>query len=125
VTFQVLRNGGELTMKLATEELESRVGERWAFEKWGVSVEDVSRAYARERQLENDKGVLVTGVQQAFPAEQSGINPGDIVLSVNRKKVDTLEALKAAYEEYSENPEKVLLEVMRHHRLSYHVLEPR
>ncbi len=125
VSFQVLRNGGELTIQLATEKLESRVGERWAFEKWGVSVEDVSRAYARERQLKNDEGVLVTGVQQAFPAEQSGINPGDIVLSVNRKKVNTLEALKAAYEEYTENPEKVLLEVMRHHRLSYHVLEPR
>lgn len=125
VVFQVLRNGGELAMQLATEKLESRVGERWAFEKWGVSVEDVSRAYARERQLKNDDGVLVTGVQQAFPAEQSGINPGDIVLSVNRKKVNTLEQLKAAYDEYAENPEKVLLEVMRHHRLSYHVLEPR
>jgi serine protease Do len=125
ITFNVLRNGESLSVDVVTEELESRVGERWAFEKWGVSVEDVSRAYARERQLDNDKGVLVTGVQQAFPAEQSGIGAGDIVLSVNRQKVDSLEALKDYYDRYEENPEKVLLEVWRNHRLSYHVLEPR
>jgi serine protease Do len=125
ITFSVLRNGSQLSIEVVTEKLESRVGERWAFEKWGVSVEDVSRAYARERQLKGHDGVLVTGVQQAFPAEQSGITPGDIVLSVNREKVETLNALKTFYESYEEHPEKVLLEVWRNHRLSYHVLEPR
>jgi len=125
IFFNVLRNGLDLELEVVTEKLESRVGERWAFEKWGVSVEDVSRAYARERKLKNDKGVLVTGVQQAFPAEQSGINPGDIVLSVNREKVDSLDALKEYYESYEDNPEKVLLEIWRNHRLSFYVLEPR
>lgn len=125
VSFKVLRNSKELNIEVITEKLESRVGERWAFEQWGVSVEDVSRAYARERQLKSDEGVLVTGVQQAFPAEQSGISAGDIVLSVNREKVDSLDALKSYYESYEKNPEKVLLEIWRNHRLSYHVLEPR
>ncbi|MEX0325346.1 MAG: trypsin-like peptidase domain-containing protein [Puniceicoccaceae bacterium] len=125
INLVVQRNGNRKELEVVTEKLESRVGERWAFEKWGISVEDVSRAYARELQLKNDEGVLVTGVQQAFPAEKSGIGPGDIVLSVNREKVDSLDALKAFYEAYAEEPEKVLLEVWRNHRLSYHVLEPR
>ncbi len=125
ISFKILRNGKEVALDVTTEALESRVGERWAFEQWGVSVEDVSRAYARERQLKNDEGVLVTGVQQAFPAEQSGLSPGDIVLSVNREKVDSLDALKAYYESYEAKPEKVLLEVWRNHRLSFYVLEPR
>jgi membrane-associated protease RseP (regulator of RpoE activity) len=125
INLVVQRNGKRKELEVVTEKLESRVGERWAFEKWGISVEDVSRAYARELQLKNDEGVLVTGVQQAFPAEKSGIGPGDIVLSVNREKVDSLDALKAFYESYAEQPEKVLLEVWRNHRLSYHVLEPR
>ena len=125
IRLDILRNGDQLQVDVVTEELESRVGERWAFEKWGISVEDVSRAYARELQLKSDEGVLVTGTQQAFPAEQSGIGPGDIVLSVNRQRIDTLEALKAYYESYEAQPEKVLLEVWRNHRVSYHVLEPR
>jgi len=122
---QILRNGKQLPLEIVTEALESRVGERWAFEKWGVSVEDVSKSYARERQLDSDEGVLVTGVQQAFPGEQAGLGPGDIVLSVNRQNVDSLELMKSYYENYEENPEKVLFEVMRNHRLSYLVLEPR
>ncbi len=125
LSFQVLRNGNELDFSVVTEKLESRVGERWAFEKWGISVEDVSRAFAREQQLKTDDGVLITGVLQAFPAEQSGISAGDIVLSINRKKVDSLTSLKDFYESYEASPEKVLFEVMRNHRLRFHVLEPR
>ena len=130
LSFKVLRGGasagsGELQVSLATEQLESRVGERFAFEKWGISVEDVSRAYARERQFRNEDGVLITGVLRAFPAEKSGIGPGDVVLSVNRQPVDSLETLKAFYEDYAGSPDKVLLEVMRDHRVSLHVLEPR
>ena len=124
LTFTILRNRDTIPVTIITEKLESRVGERWAFEQWGVSVEDVSRAYARERKLKTDEGVLVTGVQQAFPAEQSGIYPGDIVLSVNNQGVESLDDLKGFYQGYSEQPEKVLLEVMRDHRVSYHVLEP-
>jgi serine protease Do len=124
LAFTVLRNGGQRPVAVLTERLESRVGERWAFEQWGISVEDVSRAYARERQLRSSNGVLITGIQQAFPAQKAGIGPGDIVLSVNREGVDSLEVLKSHYETYVENPEKLLLEVWRNHRVSFHVLEP-
>jgi len=125
LAFTVFRNGKELREEVVTEALESRVGERWAFETWGISVEDVSRAYARERQLKTEDGVLVTGVQQAFPAEKAGLDRGDIVLSINREKVESLDVLKHYYESYKEQPEKVLIEVWRNHRLSYLVLEPR
>jgi serine protease Do len=123
--FTVLRNGETRQVMVTTEQLESRVGERWAFEKWGISVEDVSRAYAREEQIKSDDGVLVTGVQQAFPGDQAGLRFGDIVLSINRQKVDTLDALKSFYEGYEQRPDKVLLEVWRDHRVSFFVMEPR
>jgi serine protease Do len=123
--FTVLRNGNRTPVEVVTEALESRVGERWAFEKWGLSVEDVSKAYAREQQLKSADGVLVTGVQQAFPAEKAGLSSGDIVVSINREKVESLDVLKTYCESYEENPEKVLVEVLCNHRLSYLVLEPR
>lgn len=125
LSFKVLRNGRELSVDVVTEALESRVGERWAFDKWGISAEDVSRPYAREAQLESDEGVLVTGVQQAFPAQQAGLDRGDIVLSINRERIESLEHMKTFYEVYEENPEKILLEVWRNHSLRYLVLEPR
>lgn len=125
LSFTLLRNGETREVRVTTEPLESRVGERWAFEQWGISVEDVSRAYAREEQIKTDEGVLVTGVQQAFPGEQAGLQYGDIVLSINRQKVESLDSLKAFYESYERVPEKVLLEVWRNHRVSFFVLQPR
>lgn len=125
LTFTLLRGGEERVTTVVTEKLESRVGERYAFEKWGLSVEDVSKAYAREKQLQSEDGVLITGVQQAFPGAQAGLGRGDIVLSINREDVESLDVMKAYYETYEDNPEKVLIEVLRNHRLSYLVLEPR
>lgn len=125
LAFTVLRNGEQMPVNVLTEKLESRVGERWAFEKWGISVEDVSRAYARERQLDTDEGVLITGVQQAFPAEQAGLDRGDIVVSINQESVGSLDVMKDHYESYEANPDKVLLEVRRNHRVRFLILEPR
>ncbi len=125
LSLTVRRNGQPERIELITEQLESRVGARWAFEKWGISVEQVSRAFARERQLRIPEGVQVTGVQPAFPAHRAGLAPGDIIVSVNREKVATLGDLKERYAAYEENPDKVLIEVLRSHRLSFFVLEPR
>ncbi|MFO7726563.1 MAG: trypsin-like peptidase domain-containing protein [Oceanipulchritudo sp.] len=125
LTLTVLRNGKERVAKVVTEKLESRVGKRWAFEKWGLSVEDVSKPYAREKKLQSEEGVLITGVKQAFPGAQAGLGRGDIVLSINREDVESLDVMKTYYESYEDNPEKMLLEVWRNHRLSYLILEPR
>ena len=48
--------GSDLASSVVTERLESRVGKEWAFEKWGLTVREVSRTFARERQLETDDG---------------------------------------------------------------------
>ncbi|MES2691852.1 MAG: trypsin-like peptidase domain-containing protein, partial [Verrucomicrobiota bacterium] len=73
------RNGEVKEYAVVTEKLESRVGEEWAFEKWGLSVRKVSRTYARENQLDDAGGVLVIGVQSGFPADVAGMSRGDII----------------------------------------------
>lgn len=125
LSLRVLRNGEAEVVLVTTEPLESRVGDRWAFADWGLSVEDLSRPFARERQFDNDDGVLITGVQRAFPADEAGLGPGDIILSVNRKAVPDLEGLKTIYADYESGPEELLFEIRRDHRLLFRVLEPR
>jgi serine protease Do len=72
---------------VVTERLESRVGEEWALEKWGLSVRKVSRAFARENQLDDDNGVVVIGVQSGFPGDVAGIARGDIITKINQQPV--------------------------------------
>jgi serine protease Do len=107
-----------------TEKLESRVGEEWALEKWGLSVRKVSRSYARENQLSDDTGVLVIGVQSGFPADVAGLSRGDVIMKINRQPVASLEVIKTAYAAYDAKPEPTLLEALRSRRVSLYILKP-
>jgi serine protease Do len=109
---------------VVTEKLESRVGEEWAFDKWGLSVRKVSRTFARENQLSDTDGVVVIGVQPGYPAGTAGIMRGDVLTKVNQQPVETLDVLKRAHAAYEAAPEPVLVEVMRNRQISLVVLKP-
>jgi serine protease Do len=109
---------------VVTEKLESRVGEEWAFEKWGLSVRKVSRTYARENQLTDTDGVVVIGVQPGYPANVAGVNRGDVITKVNQQPVETLDVVKAAHAAYEAAPEPVLVEVTRNRQISLVVFKP-
>jgi serine protease Do len=107
-----------------TERLESRVGEEWALEKWGLSVRKVSRTFARENQLSSDVGVVVIGVQAGFPAEVAGLSRGDVIIKINQQPVDSLEVIKAAHAAYEVQPAPTLIEAQRDRRVSLYILKP-
>ena len=122
ITLELKRNGKNLTVEAQTERLESRVGEQWAFEDWGLSVQRVSRAIVREQKLPTDDGVLVIGTQTAFPADDAGLRRGDIILRINRESIRSLDQLKLAYEDYQAEPREILLEAQRYHQDSFYIL---
>jgi len=124
VRLTLKRGSQTLEVPVVTEKLESRVGEEWAFEKWGLGVRKVSRAYARENQLDDDTGVIVLGVQAGYPARVAGLAAGDIVTKINQQPITDLAMLKAAYERFAAKPETVLVEALRDRRISLYVLKP-
>ena len=124
VRLDVKRGNQTIEIPVVTEKLESRVGEEWAFEKWGLSVRKVSRAYARENQLDSDTGVIVLGVQGGFPAAVAGLIPGDIVTKINQQPVNELDLLKRAYQQFEAQPASLLVEAIRDRRVALYVLKP-
>src|SRR5690606_27145040 len=58
IELTVRRSGEAVPVRLKTEKLESRMGEDWAFENWGLTVRTVSRAFAREQNLREEGGFL-------------------------------------------------------------------
>jgi serine protease Do len=118
------RAGQTTDVTVTTERLESRVGEEWAFEKWGLSVRKVSRAFARESQLADDSGVLVIGVQPGFPAEVAGVARGDIITKINQQPVASLAVIQAAHTAYELKPAPTLFEARRDRRVSLYILKP-
>jgi len=107
-----------------TEKLESRVGEEWAFDKWGVSVRKVSKAFARKNQLDDDSGVIVTGIQSGYPADTAGILRGDVITKVNQQALVSLAQLKAEHQKYVDHPAPTLFEVQRDRHVTLCILKP-
>ncbi len=124
IELEIKRTSGISKVIVETETLESRIGELWAFDDWGLSVEKVTRAIAREIKLSSEDGVRVIGIQPAFPAENTGLRRGDIISTVNRQPINSLQMLKDIYEGYEESPDKILLEVWRYRKILYFVLKP-
>lgn len=124
VRLGVKRGEQMVEISAVTEKLESRVGEEWAFEKWGLSVRKVSRAFARENQLPDERGVVVLGVQPGYPAAEAGLARGDIITKVSNKTIDELNQLKALYGAYEAKPEPQLVEAQSNRRISLYVIKP-
>jgi serine protease Do len=124
VRLSLKRAGQTMEILVVTEKLESRVGEEWAFEKWGLGVRKVSRAFARENQLNDDTGVIVIGVQPGFPAAVAGLAAGDIITKLNQQALTDLATLQHIYQQFEARPESLLVEAMRDRRVSLYVLKP-
>jgi len=124
VALEVKRGSQTLAFTVQTEKLESRVGEEWAFEKWGLSVRQVTRAFARENQLADQSGVIVLGVQPGYPAAEAGLERGDIITKVGSVPVRELAGLKSIYESFAANPAPQLVEALRDRHISLYVIKP-
>jgi len=124
ISMEVKRGEQTLSIVVETERLESRVGEEWAFEKWGLTVREVSRTFARERQLDSDDGVVVIGTQSAFPADKAGLRRGDVISRINQTDLEGLDDLKEFYDDYETNPEAMLMETLRNRTVSFKVIKP-
>jgi len=118
------RGTREMTSTLVTAKLESRIGEEWVSDTWGIAVRKVSLAFARENQLQDDTGVLVIGVQRGFPADVAGLARGDIITKINQNPVGTIDVMKAIDSQYTAKPAPTLFEVQRERRVSLVVLKP-
>lgn len=114
-TSLLLKRGKEtVTVSARTQKLEGAVGEERELKTWGVSVRDITRVYANERQLDDDQGVVITTLSSGFPAQKADLNPGDVIRSVNGAPVADLDALNKLYDESVKKKEaRVLLEVQR------------
>jgi len=65
-------------------------------EKLGLSVQDLTPDIARQLGYEKEKGVLVAEVASGSPAEDAGLQRGDLIKEVNREPVETVREFEKA-----------------------------
>jgi serine protease DegQ len=55
----------------------------------GIAIQDVTPGLSQALELTTDRGALVTQVEPASPAEQAGIQPGDVIVAIDGKPIDS------------------------------------
>jgi serine protease Do len=116
VSLKILREGKEIDIEVTVDELkderEAKAEPAPKADIVGLKVKPVPPEQAERLGLEEDAGVMVSGVGPGSAAGEAGIQKGDIILEINRKPLagidDYREVMKAI-----EDDESVLMLVRR------------
>ncbi len=124
VKMELIRDSEKMEIMVKLGEFEESEKGRLAAKEeseLGMTLQDITPELAKHFDLSNTEGVLVTDVKQNSPAEKAGIQRGDVILEVNRKKImntkDFQKALKAS------KKGTVLLLINRGEHLLYMAIE--
>jgi serine protease Do len=66
------------------------------FKKLGIDVQNLTSELANRLGYQNQKGVLIANVDGGSPADEAGLQNGDLIKEVNRVKVTTVQEFKYA-----------------------------
>lgn len=56
----------------------------------GIEAEEISPQAARRFRIEEERGVVITGIKDNSPADEAGLVPGDVIVSIEKQPVGSL-----------------------------------
>jgi serine protease Do len=102
VPVRIVRDGQQRSLNVTVEELdlesESSVSARnrerdetaqSTSTGFGLRLQNISPADARELKLDNTRGALIADVEQGSPAARQGLRPGDVIVRVGRQPIES------------------------------------
>ncbi len=117
IKLSVVREGKPTTIEITTTAMPDKpeaAKEKEIEEKLGARVQELTPQLAARYRISNEikRGVVVIGVEDGTPADDMGLQEGDVILEVNRRKIETTKDFEKAMKEV--NIEKGL--IFRLHR---------
>jgi len=90
VEIKVIRDGKEMALKATISELPAgkiAFGGPVSEESLGMRVDNITPRWSHQLGIKDKSGVVVIGVAPNSPAEEAGIQVGDIIKEINRKPI--------------------------------------
>ena len=94
VKLSVVREGKPTTIEITTTAMPDKpeaMKEKEIEEKLGARIQELTPQLAARYRISNEikRGVVVIGVEEGSPADDIGLQEGDVILEINRRKIET------------------------------------
>lgn len=101
--FVLMRDGNRVEVPIVTAQMpaefgEKRTGQAEKKEYYGLRVREVTPEVAKQLGLEKTEGVVIESVEPGSPAQEAGLRRGDVILEVNRQKIQSENDYRSAME---------------------------
>ena len=97
VALVILRNGDRLSVPIRVARMPQEAADGLAAEPFGLIVRGFDAALAERLGLGQQGGIRVVVVERGSPAERAGLQPGDLLLSVDGRDLVTASDYAAAF----------------------------
>ena len=128
IELEVIRNGKRKTIYVTLGERDTdevAQGETEEEESWlGLTVESVSSSFAKQHNIDEDEGVVVVKVEPGSPAYDKNILPGDIILKVGDKQIQSMKDYRQVARDLKDRNRAILFLVKRGDRARFEALKP-
>jgi len=111
VKLTIVRDGKEIKIPVTIGEMSDSLttaSNSAAAEKLGIEVQNLSPELARQYDYEPGYGVIISQVTQDSPADQVGIQPGMLILSINRRPINSVKQFDQAMKKAAKNNQILL-----------------
>ena len=94
VKLNVVRDGKPMTIEVTLTAMPDKpeaLKEKESEEKLGAKVQELTPQLSARYRISSEikRGVIVISVEEGSPADELGLQEGDVVLEINRKKIET------------------------------------
>jgi serine protease Do len=101
VKLSVVRDGKTMTIEITTTSMPDKpeaIKEKEVEEKLGARIQELTPPLAARYRISSEikYGVVVISVEEGSPADYMGLQEGDVILEINRKKIETVKDFEKA-----------------------------
>ena len=115
IHLDVMRDAKSINVPVTIEALGGKQGEQTVNTsegkaRWGLGLSDLNAEIREQLQAPSDvQGAVVARVQPGSPADNAGIDSGDVIVSVNRKPVKSAEDVQQALSRIPDGQDALVL----------------
>jgi serine protease Do len=117
VKLSVVRDGKSMAIEVTLSAMPDKpeaMKEKESEEKLGAKIQELTPQLAARYRISSEikRGVIIISIEEGGPADELGLQEGDVILEINRKKIETIKDFEKAIKDL--NVEKGI--VFRLHR---------